>query len=119
FVGLDFLDEKQRKQLPQVDIIVSNPPYIPQKDKGTMAKNVLEYEPHIALFVPDNDPLIFYKAIATFGKEHLHAGGVIYCELHEDLGKAATDTFKQQGYNTELKKDTQGKERMLKAVCSL
>lgn len=115
FVGLDFLDPKQRTQLPQVDIIVSNPPYVPQKDKDTMAKNVLDHEPHTSLFVPDNDPLVFYKAIAEFGKEHLHKGGTIYCEIHEDLGEAASELFQSLGYAVELKKDMQQKDRMLKA----
>jgi release factor glutamine methyltransferase len=61
FIKLDFLDAKQRSQLPSFDIIVSNPPYVPEKDKDTMRSNVLQYEPATALFVPDNDPLIFYK----------------------------------------------------------
>ena len=115
FVGLDFLDRAQRMQLPQVDIIVSNPPYIPERDKETIQKNVLDYEPHTALFVKDNDPLIFYKAIAEFGKDHLHKGGSIYCEIHEDLGRSVDELFKSYGYTIELKKDMQQKDRMLKA----
>lgn len=115
FVGLDFLDKEQRAQLPQVDIIVSNPPYVPQKDKESMAKNVLDHEPHTALFVPDNDPLVFYKAIAEFGKGHLHKGGAIYCEIHESLGEDVSALFGSQGYTVELKKDMQQKDRMLRA----
>ena len=69
---LDFLRPGQGNNLPSFDIIVSNPPYVPEKDKDTMQPNVLKYEPHTALFVPDNDPLVFYKAIAEFGKEHLN-----------------------------------------------
>src|SRR5437762_2243018 len=71
FVPLDFLDKEQRKQLPHIDIIVSNPPYILQKDKNEMRKNVTDHEPAIALFVPDEDPLIFYSAIADFVREKL------------------------------------------------
>jgi release factor glutamine methyltransferase len=118
FVGLDFLDKDQRKQLPQVDIIVSNPPYVPQKDKLTMQPNVINYEPHTALFVPDNDPLVFYKAIAGFGNENLNKDGSIYVELHESLGDATRELFKSEGYTAELKKDIQGKDRMMKAVRS-
>src|SRR5262249_29606038 len=93
FVQLDFLNNAKRSQLPVFDIIVSNPPYVPQKDKEQMNPNVLNYEPATALFVPDNDPLIFYKAIADFGKEHLSADGNIYVEIHESLGDAATQLF--------------------------
>ncbi len=83
FVPLDFLDPGQRKQLPHVDIIVSNPPYIPQSDKNEMKKNVLEFEPATALFVPDNDSLVFYNAIADFGKEKLN--GILYqAYFHSD-----------------------------------
>lgn len=119
FLQLDFLDRSNWPQLPAVDIIVSNPPYVPEKDKATMQPNVLHYEPHTALFVPDNDALLFYKAIAAFGKEKLKPGGSVYMEIHENLGEATSLLFKEQGYQTELKKDMQGKDRMLKAVCSL
>ena len=116
FVGLNFLDAAQRRQLPTVDIIVSNPPYVPFKDKHTMQANVLEYEPHTALFVPDDDPLVFYAAIAEFGKTRLHADGKIFVEVHEDLGPAVQQLFQKEGYrHTELKKDLQGKDRMVRA----
>jgi release factor glutamine methyltransferase len=115
FVQLDFLNEKQRNQLPSFDIIVSNPPYVPQKDKETMQPNVLQYEPATALFVPDNDPLIFYKAIAEFGKTHLNKSGSIYTEIHEDLGEATMTIFQSHGYVCELKKDMQQKDRMIKS----
>lgn len=118
FLQLDFLDRSNWLQLPAVDIIVSNPPYVPEKDKATMQPNVLQYEPHTALFVPDNDALLFYKAIAALGKEKLKPGGAVYMEIHESLGEATTLLFKEEGYQTELKKDMQGKDRMLKAVCS-
>jgi release factor glutamine methyltransferase len=112
---LDFLNKEKREQLPSFDIIISNPPYVPEKDKEQMQPNVLNYEPHTALFVPDNDALIFYKAIAEFGKHHLHAGGKIYAEIYEDSGEAVSALFSGAGYTIELKKDMQGKERMLKA----
>src|SRR6476620_8608955 len=98
FVPLNFLDPGQRKQLPNVDIIVSNPPYIPLHEKTMMNKNVEEYEPSTALFVPDDDTLIFYKTIAEFGQEKLNKGGVIYAEIHETLGEQTRDLFLSQGY---------------------
>jgi len=116
FIQLDFLDKAAWNQLPSFDIIVSNPPYVPEKDKDTMKPNVLQYEPASALFVPDNDPLIFYKAIAEFGKEHLNKGGSIYCEIHEATGEEVARLFNLNGYSTELKKDMQQKDRMVKAV---
>ena len=116
FLLLDFLNERQRDQLPSFDIIISNPPYVPEKDKDQMQPNVLNYEPHTALFVPDNDALIFYKAIAVFGKTHLNPGGTIYTEIHEDLAKDITALFGAARYKTELKRDMQEKERMIKAI---
>lgn len=115
FLLLDFLDKNTWPPLPVFDIIVSNPPYVPVKDKESMQPNVLNYEPHRALFVPDNDALVFYKAIAAFGKDHLSKKGTIYLEIHEDLGKATSALFRAAGYKTELKKDMQGKDRILKA----
>lgn len=112
----DFLDAAQRNMLPSFDIIVSNPPYIPEKDKEQMKDNVVRYEPAAALFVPDNDALVFYKAIAEFGKNKLHPGGTIYVEIHEELGEAVMKLFREKGYGVELKKDMQGKDRMVKAV---
>ena len=116
FIQLDFLSPNQRNQLPSFDIIVSNPPYIPQQQKQQMLRNVLDYEPGAALFVPDNDPLVFYSAIADFGKEHLNEDGNIYVEINEGLGNDTTGAFQSKGYKTEIKKDLQGKERMLSSV---
>lgn len=115
FIQLDFLDINTWKQFPPFDIIVSNPPYVPEQNKESMKPNVLQYEPATALFVPDNDPLVFYKAIAEFGKTHLKHDGNIYCEIHEDLGENVLKLFKDLGYKTELKKDMQQKDRMIKA----
>ena len=116
FQGLNFLDAAQQKLLPTVDIIVSNPPYVPLKDKKQMHANVVNYEPHIALFVPDNDPLIFYKALAEFGNKRLYNNGNIYMEIHEEIASDVVNLFKQNGYSdVELKKDMQAKDRMIKA----
>ena len=117
FVPLNFLDPGQRRQLPNVDVIVSNPPYVPQNEKTEMKRNVVEYEPSTALFVTDDDPLIFYKAIAEFGREKLNKGGRIYAEIHENLGESVNNLFLSKGYQTVyLKKDLQGKDRMIKAT---
>lgn len=115
FQELDFLDPVQRNALPVFDIIISNPPYVPLKDKASMNPNVLEHEPATALFVPDHDPLIFYKAIADFSQAHLSAGGTIFTEIHEDLGQATEAIFRDAGFTTELKKDMQGKNRMIRS----
>ena len=114
FVAMDFLDAAQRRQLPQVDVIVSNPPYVPLRDKYEMKPNVVDFEPHTALFVPDNDPLVFYRAITDFAKEKLYPGGLVFVEIHESSGKKVSELFRLEGFSVELKKDMQGKDRMLK-----
>jgi release factor glutamine methyltransferase len=116
FIELDFLQEEQREKLPSFDIIVSNPPYIAFHEKKEMLPNVLQYEPAAALFVPDNNALVFYKAIADFGKSHLTKNGIIYTEINESLAEATASLFQQNAYTTEIKKDMQGKERMIKAI---
>jgi release factor glutamine methyltransferase len=85
FQGVNFLDQKQQKHLPTVDIIASNPPYVPLKDKEQMQPNVVAHEPHTGTLCSRNDPLIFYKAIAEFGKKRLYKNGSIYMEIHEEL----------------------------------
>jgi release factor glutamine methyltransferase len=114
FLLLNFLDKERWDQLPRFDIIISNPPYVPEQDKSSMAPNVLNYEPHTALFVPDNDLLVFYRAIAEFGKKHLNTHGAIYTEIHESQGESAAQLFESFGYKTETRKDMQGKERIIK-----
>lgn len=117
FHQIDFLDPEQRKSLPVFDVIVSNPPYIPQKDKQEMHRNVLDHEPHIALFVADNDPLIFYRAIAAFASDHLKKDGAIYVEIHESLGTDVAHLFIESGFaKTILRKDLQERDRMVKAM---
>ena len=115
FIELDFLDKERREKLPAVDIIVSNPPYIPEMDKKEMRLNVLHHEPDTALFVPNNDALVFYKAIADFGKNYLNKNGIIYTEINENFGEATASMFESEGYSAEIKKDMPGKDRMIKA----
>lgn len=117
FQQVDFLDATQWNSLPKVDIIVSNPPYIAENEKHDMPPNVVEFEPRSALFVPDENPLIFYEALARFGKEKLHQEGCIYVEIHEAQGAAVAELFKKAMYEeVQLKKDMQGKDRMIKAI---
>lgn len=116
FAQLNFLNETEQNQLPSFDIIISNPPYVPEKDKHQMQPNVLHYEPATALFVPDDDALIFYKSIADFGKKKLNPNGAIYVEIHEGLGDSVLKLFQSNGYGAILKKDMQGKDRMVKAL---
>jgi release factor glutamine methyltransferase len=80
-----------------------------------MAKHVLDFEPPLALFVPDNDALLFYRKIAAFGKTHLVADGAVFMEINEALGEGVAALFKQEGYQTKLSQDIQGKDRMLRA----
>ncbi|HTI89213.1 MAG TPA: peptide chain release factor N(5)-glutamine methyltransferase [Puia sp.] len=116
FHQLDFLDPQQWPLLPQFTSIVSNPPYIPDSDKTTMAPHVLKSEPHLALFVPDNDPLLFYDALARFAKKHLSPRGFLFAEIHEALGPAAVQLFRKAGFQEViLRKDMQGNDRMIRA----
>jgi release factor glutamine methyltransferase len=97
------------------DVIVSNPPYIKESDKKEVQDNVLMYEPHLALFVPDNDPLKFYKAIAEFAKGSKSV--TMYFEIHEDMGDKLSKWLKKEGFkNIEVRKDINDKDRMLKCI---
>lgn len=102
-------------ELPDFDIIVSNPPYVTPDQKELMDANVVDFEPHLALFVPQNDPLVFYKAIASFARNHLKPEGHLYFEINEDFSNETEQAVAQQGFVTELRKDINGKFRMLKA----
>lgn len=99
------------------DIIVSNPPYIPKTDMLEMEKNVVDFEPHLALFVEDNNPLIFYQTIANFAKQQLNKNGRLYVEIHEKLGNEVVLLFKNTGFTgVEIVKDINGKERIVKCL---
>ncbi len=104
-------------ELTGVDIIVSNPPYIPEQEKNLMHKNVIANEPDIALFVPNDNPLIFYQRIAEVGLEKLKPGGKLFFEMHENYGSEVLALLEKLDYQKiQVKKDMQGKERMVKAV---
>ncbi|MFN3756814.1 MAG: peptide chain release factor N(5)-glutamine methyltransferase [Flavobacterium sp.] len=98
------------------DVIVSNPPYVRYLEKEQMHKNVLEHEPSLALFVEDNDPLLFYRKIAALAKVSLNAGGVLFFEINQYLGNETRSLLKDLGYESvTLKKDMFGNDRMIKA----
>lgn len=97
-------------------IIVSNPPYVTEAEKLQMQPNVLEHEPHLALFVPNDDPLIFYRSIADFALKHSDKNGYLYLEINENLGEETVQLLKQMGFkNIELRQDLNGKDRMIRS----
>jgi release factor glutamine methyltransferase len=117
FELIDFLNETALESLSGFDIVVSNPPYIPLSDKSSMNENVLAHEPHLALFVFDDDALLFYRRIAHFCKTHLNNGGALYTEIHEQYASAVVTVFKAAGFKeVTVKEDMQGKARMVKAA---
>lgn len=117
FQRVNILDQDQWNNLPPFDIIVSNPPYIAQNEQGKMHPNVVQYEPHAALFVPDENPLLFYEILARFGNKKLHNGGTLYVEIHEERGDAVVQLFQNLMYEkVTLRSDMQGKDRMVNAV---
>ena len=98
------------------DVIVSNPPYITEKEKANMSANVLEWEPELALFVPDDSPLLFYRKIAELGRDMLVSGGRLYFEINQEYGRETVDMLAGLEYkNIELRKDLFQNDRMIKA----
>ena len=98
------------------DVIVSNPPYIAEKEKSQMEHNVLDWEPSIALFVPGEDPLLFYRRIAQLGGSMLKKGGSLYYEINQAYGQETMEMLASMGYQSiELRKDAWGNDRMVKA----
>jgi release factor glutamine methyltransferase len=113
FMNADIL--KIEKLENDFDIIVSNPPYVRELEKAQMQQNVLSNEPHIALFVKDKNPLLFYDKITELAKNHLTENGVLYFEINQYLGAETVDLLKSKGFkNIELKKDIYGVDRMMK-----
>ena len=116
FLRSDFLHERTWQSLPLFDVIVSNPPYIPQNEKKTLDKNVIEFEPHLALFVENNQPLIFYEKMAVFGKTHLKESGKIFMETHEHFAKETAELFNDDHYSSVIQNDLYEKQRMVIAT---
>lgn len=115
FLPMDILDMEEIDLF--FDIIVSNPPYVRESEKQSMKNNVKLYEPATALFVPNHDPLVFYRAIAHFAKARLNTGGKLFLEINQYLGKQTIEILEEHHFNgIELKKDIFENNRMIRAV---
>ena len=115
FLLKNILESEDLEQ--QFDIIVSNPPYVRELEKQEIKKNVLDNEPHLALFVNDNDALIFYRKIAELAQKNLSPNGQLFFEINQYLGKEMIDLLKKMGFkNIELRKDIYGNDRMIKGT---
>ncbi|UKM63584.1 peptide chain release factor N(5)-glutamine methyltransferase [Flavobacteriaceae bacterium GSB9] len=116
FIEADILSVDNITGHIKFDIVVSNPPYVREKEKQYMKSNVIDNEPHIALFVKDEDPLVFYKAITDFANDNLNNSGLLFFEINEYLGKAMIDMLRHKNFeHIELKQDIFKKDRMIKA----
>lgn len=116
FVQSDILQETIALPCPTFDLIISNPPYIQEKERCNMERNVLEYEPSLALFVPDKDPLKFYRAIGLYALQHLTYKGLLILEINEHLGSATCQLLQSIGFVTQLLQDFRGKDRSIIAT---
>lgn len=115
FILQNILETEDLKQ--QFDIIVSNPPYVRNLEKQEIKKNVLAFEPHLALFVEDNDALLFYRKIAQLALKNLSENGLLFFEINQYLGKETVELLKNLGFkNIELKKDIYENDRMIKCI---
>lgn len=116
FIKADLLSEKHLYLEQQADLIVSNPPYVRQSEQALMRKNVTEWEPSLALFVSDADPLVFYCALAQLAAEKLNKGGSIWVEINEAFSKEVMAVFEENGLsNAQCFKDFHGKDRFVRA----
>ena len=115
FIELDILNTESLPQ--EYDVIISNPPYVRELEKEEIKNNVLENEPHLALFVADENPLIFYNKIADLAKQQLSKNGMLFFEINQYLGKETINMLVKKGFkNIQLKKDLFGNDRMIKCV---
>jgi len=116
FVKDDILAPSKTKVLPEFDVIASNPPYVCQSEKALMKPNVLDYEPPAALFVDDDDYLIFYKRIRDFSLEKLKRGGYLYFEINQAFGNQVAELLQNTGFeNVDVLKDLSGNDRLISA----
>ncbi|MEL6720982.1 MAG: peptide chain release factor N(5)-glutamine methyltransferase, partial [Bacteroidota bacterium] len=116
FFICDILSYERRNLLPNYDIIISNPPYIPKKEAILMPNQVKDHEPALALFVENDDPLIFYRHISRFAKDHLNSNGKLFFELNEYNATEVAQLARDMGFKSvQVHQDLNGKERMLSA----
>ncbi|MEA4937734.1 MAG: peptide chain release factor N(5)-glutamine methyltransferase [Paludibacter sp.] len=114
FFEMDILAETSSER--KYHMIVSNPPYIPASEMNTIHERVKDFEPHLALFVPDNDPLIFYRKIAAYAQQHLFQDGKLFFEIHRDYADECKSVLEESGFeDIQLKKDISGNNRMMRA----
>lgn len=113
FVRDDVLHPLDERWNEPVDVVVSNPPYIRESEKASMEQNVLDYEPGTALFVPDEDPLLFYRQILSLAKPQLKPGGSVWFEINEALGEDLLDLGHEKGFQARLLEDYAGKPRFV------
>lgn len=114
FFKMDILHPKTPDFFNQIDLLVSNPPYVTESEKRQMQANVLQFEPENALFVPDQYPLVFYEALVQFASDHLAIQGKVFWEINEAFGNECEILLKENGFtNVQLKKDLNGKDRMI------
>ena len=117
FVCADILADNQLFAPSSLDVVVSNPPYVTETDKSQMSRNVLDFEPHLALFVPDSDPLLFYRRIAELAQQWLKSGGMLFFEINERFGPETVQLLENMRFvNVELHRDFYEKNRMVSAV---
>lgn len=115
FIRADVLDTENMPDLGPFDLILSNPPYVMEKEKAEMRANVLDYEPHVALFVPDDDPLVFYRAVAEWSRRMLTPEGIGITEINEALGPDTQEVFKKAGFGSvEIIRDLFDKNRFVR-----
>jgi release factor glutamine methyltransferase len=115
FFTADIRDQSKWIDMVSPDLIISNPPYIPEKQKENLEKNVKNFEPSLALFVPDEEPILYYKIIADFAIQKLRAGGALFLEIHHDYADNVMNWYADKGFVLEMKKDLFGNNRMIKA----
>ncbi|HPM92987.1 MAG TPA: peptide chain release factor N(5)-glutamine methyltransferase [Bacteroidales bacterium] len=116
FIEIDIMDEGAWKHLGPFDVIVSNPPYVRESEKSLMQPNVLDYEPAVALFVGDDDPLVFYRKVSDLAHQHLFKTGFLYFEINEYLGDEVVRLLRNSFSEVILKQDLHGKNRFIRAA---
>ena len=115
FRRVDIRNRDEWVEFGKFDLIVSNPPYVREMERPAMKRNVLDYEPPGALFVPDDDPMVFYHAIAGFSRDKLSDEGAVFVEINENFGRETEKLFRDYGFtNVELRKDIRKKDRMIR-----